>query len=97
MYQKVYKETFRRKAHDDLVHVLKTMLAPGGHAVIIAPTRSGTLERFCQKAQDALVITREATVDTTIEQAHVKVLADSVTTKYDENLHRPILLNVCVR
>lgn len=84
---------FFTDVHIDLAHVLTTLLKPDGVAIIVGPSRSGTLEQFSTQFKDELCISQTYSIDPVVENCHLEAL-NRANSNYDEDLHRPILLKL---
>lgn len=54
---------FLHEYHDDLLHILRELLRPGGEALIIAPRRGRTLAAFVERAKQDTVVEWRVQVD----------------------------------
>uniref|UniRef100_A0AAR5PNG5 Calmodulin-lysine N-methyltransferase n=1 Tax=Dendroctonus ponderosae TaxID=77166 RepID=A0AAR5PNG5_DENPD len=79
-------------ARTDLVNCLRSRLAPGGLALVMAPRRGATLDSFVGQSEAAGLRCR--TVPNYSDVVWEKRLALMANADYNDNIHYPILIEV---
>jgi len=85
---------FFDEGRPQLLECLKKALKPGGTAIIVAPSRSGTFEEFVSQARDCksfVVNDMPEHYSERISQVREKLQSDP---RYNENLHYPKLVRL---
>ncbi|ELR15726.1 CDNA: fis, clone, putative [Acanthamoeba castellanii str. Neff] len=100
------RRLFLHEYHDDLLHILRELLRPGGEALIIAPRRGRTLAAFVERAkQDTVVVDEE--YDRLVWSRHQELLSHGISgggsaesdqtataATYQPDIHYPWLLRL---
>ncbi|KAG5185434.1 hypothetical protein JKP88DRAFT_207881 [Tribonema minus] len=60
--------------HADLIEILRRLIAPCGRAVLLQPSRGGSMERFAARARDHFDVYMEARYDDSIWERHQQLL-----------------------
>ena len=84
---------FFEDLHLSLIETILKLLKPEGKALIFAPGRSGTMERFVSRAQKMFEVEREDRYDEVVWGEH-KVMCDREGSSYKPDLHYPVLLRL---
>ena len=84
---------FFEDLHLSLIQTILKLLKPEGKALIFAPGRSGTMERFVSRAQKMFEVEREDRYDEVVWGEH-KVMCDREGSSYKPDLHYPALLRL---
>ncbi|KAK3914236.1 Calmodulin-lysine N-methyltransferase [Frankliniella fusca] len=78
----------------DLVQTIFNFMSDDGVALVTAPRRAGTLEKFCEEASNAgFVWSLKEVYNEHIWDRHLQIKANNIDS-YDENLHYPLLLQL---
>lgn len=89
---------FFEEFHCDLLHVLRSTLAPRGEAWICGPRRGASLERFAAAAREHFEVELSERFDERVWQQHSSFVADCAA--YEPDRHQPLralgLLTICV-
>jgi len=88
---------FFKDFHAALVHTLQTLLADSGRALLFAPLRGDTLDRFCQAAKGKLEIKREERYNEAVWAAHQAALQSSIDSAAAVRPGAPALLPLAWR
>ena len=75
--------------HQILCQVIRKLLVPGGTALLLNPTRSGTLEQFVKVAENLFAVKRSEKYSELVWEKHCASLTDD---RYKSDLHYPVLL-----
>ncbi|KAE8742699.1 hypothetical protein FOCC_FOCC011731 [Frankliniella occidentalis] len=77
----------------DLVQTIFNFMADDGIALVTAPRRAGTLEKFCEEASNAgFIWSLKEVYNEHIWDRHLQLKANNES--YDENIHYPLLLQL---
>lgn len=76
-----------------LSQLIYDLLKPGGTALLFAPSRNKTFEKFQEIATKSFEVQVESEYDSQVWKTHLKLLTDSSDT-YDESLHFPIFMHL---
>ncbi len=81
-----------------LLDTIEKLLSSSGKALLFAPSRHGTLEKFVQLAKHSKLFAKvdvDDDYDPLITRKHVELLElPHVESKYDSNLHYPMLVTL---
>eukprot|EP00057_Strongylocentrotus_purpuratus_P019587 XP_011674061.1 PREDICTED: calmodulin-lysine N-methyltransferase [Strongylocentrotus purpuratus] len=80
----------------DLVHTIHTLLSADGMAVIFAPCRNHTLEKFCQQAKSHFRLTLEENYDPMVWSVYQQAKAQGKEV-FDEDIHYPLKITLTKR
>lgn len=88
---------FFEEFHDDLVHTIKQLLEPRtGKCLLLQPSRNGSMERFCAKAQAAgLQVDVSDSFDAEISRRHLEY--QQTRSDYVPDVHCPRLVIVSLQ
>ncbi len=82
---------FFEEVHQELVQVMLKLLKPSGTVLILAPRRSGTMERFCSVAKRSFLVDLSLHYDDVVWEKHAALKESSV---YSTDLHYPLRLTL---
>jgi hypothetical protein len=71
----LFTSLFLHEFHDDLLHTLHVLLKADGLALLLAPKRGGTAEKFLQKAGEVFLVEVKEHYDETIWNQHQRLLS----------------------
>ena len=86
---------FFEEVHVELVQVMLKLMKPNGAAVIFAPRRSGTLDRFCRAATKHFSVEINDQYDAVVSRRHEEALKQfRENDMYNPDLHFPLYLHL---
>ncbi|XP_011666361.1 calmodulin-lysine N-methyltransferase [Strongylocentrotus purpuratus] len=80
----------------DLVHTIHSLLSADGMAVIFAPCRNRTLDKFCQQAKSSFHLTLEENYDPMVWNVYQQAKAQGKEV-FDEDIHYPLKITLTKR
>ena len=87
---------FFETVHQELVQVILKLLKPNGRALMFAPTRGGTLEKFCSVAKRFCKVERTDNYDSVVWEKHLHFSRQQGEDydRYQTDLHYPLMLEL---
>lgn len=86
---------FFEEVHVELAQVILKLLKPSGAALIFAPRRNGTLDRFCRVARKHFSVEVSDAYDAVVSRRHQAALAQfGENDMYNPDLHFPLQLRL---
>ncbi|XP_078001056.1 calmodulin-lysine N-methyltransferase-like [Glandiceps talaboti] len=76
---------------EDLLHVIYTLLKSEGLVTVFAPSRGGTLDKFCEMAKEGFEVERQDNYNDIVWEKHLQA-KNNGTEGYTEDIHYPVML-----